>query len=107
MRLYIDIPPDTSRRCTMMTIIPATGVVIIVMIIVGLVTARKGKSHNQREDPDAEEVFYLMFHVGWFTPGSSKTLPNRLTVTYTAIYIKYCRYFSPNNLKKCHQSGIG
>jgi hypothetical protein len=79
----------------MMTIIPAMGVMIIAMIIMGLVTTRQRKGHHKGEKPDAEEVFYFMFHDGWFTPISSKTLPEAVT----AKYVKYCRYFSPKHLK--------
>jgi hypothetical protein len=79
----------------MMPIIPAMGVMIIAMIIMGLVTTRQRKGHHKGEKPDAEEVFYFVIHDGWFTPGSSKTLPEAVT----AKYVNYCRYFSPNTLK--------
>ena len=64
MRLYIHIPSDPCRRRRMMIIIPATGVMIITMIVMGLITARQGKGHNEGEEPDADEVFYFVFHDG-------------------------------------------
>jgi hypothetical protein len=46
----------------MMPVIPAVGMMVIAMIVMGLVTARQGKSHNEREDPNVYDVSHPVFH---------------------------------------------
>ena len=63
MRFYIHIPPYPRRRRLMMTVIPAMRVVMIVIVIMSLVTARESKHYNEREKPDADDVLYFVFHL--------------------------------------------
>lgn len=50
----------------MMTVVPAAGVMIIAMIIMGFIAARQGERHNEGEKPDADKILYSVFHERWF-----------------------------------------
>jgi hypothetical protein len=63
MCLYIHIPSYACWWRLMMMVIPATRMVMIMVVIVGLVTARQSKCHNKREESDADDVFYFVFHL--------------------------------------------
>jgi hypothetical protein len=62
MYIYIHIPVDTCWRRLMMVVVPSTGMVVIMMIVMGLVTARQGKGHDEAEKPNATKVLYFVFH---------------------------------------------
>ena len=63
MCLYIHIPSYAGRWRLMMTVIPAMRMVMIMVVIMRLVTARKSKRDNEREKPDADDVLYFVFHL--------------------------------------------
>jgi len=62
MSLDIHVPSYSRWRRLMMPVVPAMGMVIITMIIVGLITARQGKGHDEAKKPEAQEVLYSVFH---------------------------------------------
>jgi hypothetical protein len=58
-----------------MPVIPAMGMMVITMIIVGLVTTRQRKTHHKGAKPKADEVLYLVFHPIKVSITLPKTLP--------------------------------
>lgn len=47
----------------MVAVIPAMGMVVIAIIVMGLVATRQGESHDQEEDPCADEAFHFICHI--------------------------------------------
>ena len=46
----------------MVTVIPAMGMMVIAIIVMGLVATRQGESHGEEEDPRADEAFQFICH---------------------------------------------
>jgi hypothetical protein len=49
MYFYIHVPVDAGWRWLMVTIVPSMGMMVIAVIIMCLITARQGESHDEKE----------------------------------------------------------
>ena len=91
MYLHVYIPVDARWRRLMMTVVPSAGVMVIMMVIVGFITARQRKGDHKDEDPEADETLYLIFHPIKVWIANPKTLPRHYITNFVDI--------SPQNTK--------
>lgn len=64
MRLVVDVDVEIDAcgwRC-MVVIVPFTRVVVVVIIVMGFVTAWQRENHGSDQKGRAEKVFYFLFH---------------------------------------------
>ena len=59
----------------MTPVVPAAGMVMVVIIVVGFIAAREREGGNADEEGYAKNVFYSKFHDAAFSHDNRKTLP--------------------------------